>query len=151
MVLLKGVHLGGFVFYTDTRSPKGRALAKRPRAALTFYWPPLGRQVRMEGRTTRVSAKEADAYFRTRPRLSQIAAWASRQSGVLKSREELDRRVEAFKKKFEGGPVPRPPYWSGFRVKPSRVEFWQERSNRLHDRLLYMKKGSFWNLRRLFP
>lgn len=152
MVLLKDVSQSGFVFYTDTRSPKGRALAKRARAALTFYWPPLGRQVRVQGRVTSVSSSEADAYFRTRPRLSQIAAWASHQSEVLKSRSVLDLRVAVLAKKFQGQSVPRPPYWSGFRVVPSTVEFWQERPNRLHDRLMYVNRGkNRWVIRRLSP
>ncbi len=152
MVLLKQVDARGFVFFTDTRSPKGRALRRSRRVALTFYWYPLGRQVRIVGRAALVAPREADAYFRTRPRGSQMAAWASRQSEELTSRAVLDRRVAACEKRFEGQRIPRPPYWSGFRVAPSAIEFWQERSNRLHDRLVYVKrKGQTWHMKGLYP
>jgi len=115
MVLLKGFDRRGFVFYTDTRSPKGRALRLRPRAALTFYWPPLGRQVRIEGLVKPVPSHEADRYFQTRPRGSQVAAWASYQSRTLTNRAELERRVAEMKRRFRGQAEPRPPYWSGWR------------------------------------
>lgn len=152
IVLLKQVDPQGFVFYTDTRSAKGRALRRRPEAALTWYWEPLRRQVRVQGRVRPVSGPEADAYFRSRPRASQIAAWASHQSAPLASRAVLERKVRTLTRRFAGGPVPRPPYWSGFRVVPRTVEFWQERPNRLHDRWQCVRTaGRGWTMRRLSP
>jgi len=152
MVLLKGVSERGLVFYTNVHSVKGKALLVRPQASLTWYWEPLRRQVRIQGRTELVSDEEADAYFRSRPRAAQLSAWASRQSAPLASRSLLERRVQAFEKRFRGKPVPRPPFWVGFRVVPVRVEFWQERPDRLHDRLLFTKTASGrWKLTRLYP
>jgi pyridoxamine 5'-phosphate oxidase len=151
MVLLKGYDARGFVFYTNYRSDKGAELSRRPRAALLFYWPELGRQVRIEGRTSRVSAGESDAYFATRPRGSQIGAWASEQSAPVASREALESRVREFEARFAGGPVPRPPHWGGYRLTPELLEFWQGRPSRLHDRLRYRRQGRAWKMERLSP
>src|SRR5262249_7560580 len=138
-------------FYTNVRSPKGRSLRSHPKASLTFFWEALKRQVRIVGKTEPVTAAEADDYFRSRARLSQIGAWASDQSAVLKDRRELERRFTAYRNKFAGKEVPRPPHWSGFRLVPREVEFWQSRPNRLHDRFIYIRTGSSWNVYRLNP
>jgi pyridoxamine 5'-phosphate oxidase len=151
MVLLKDFDTRGFVFYTNLHSVKGRALTKTPKAALTFYWEPLRRQVRIQGKTEIVSDKEADAYWCTRPRLSQLGAWASKQSERLASRMILVKDVAKFALKFGAGPIPRPPYWTGIRVVPRRIEFWQGGSNRLHDRFLYIRTKNRWALQRLYP
>lgn len=152
MVLLKGYdESGGFVFYTNFDSPKSRALAQNPKAALTVYWEALRRQVRISGTVERVSDAEADDYFASRPRLSQIAAWASCQSAPLESREALEKEFAAVEKRFEDKPVPRPPFWGGYRLIPSRIEFWQERPNRLHDRHLYIRRGDRWEMMLLCP
>lgn len=152
MVLLKGVDERGFVFYTNYESRKGRELAENPWAALVFWWPHMARQVRVEGRVEKVSEAESDAYFRTRPRGSQIGAWASRQSTVIASRAELEARYRQYEAEFEGREVPRPPYWGGYRLVPEVFEFWQGRLNRLHDRFRYRKQpdGS-WVIERLAP
>jgi pyridoxamine 5'-phosphate oxidase len=151
MVLLKGFDARGFVFYTNLDSRKSAQLADNPKAALCFMWKSLRRQVRIEGTTEPVAPAEADAYFASRPRDSQIGAWASEQSRELASRDVLERRVELFGRRFAAGAVPRPPFWSGFRVVPLRVEFWQERPFRLHDRWLYIRDGAAWRRQRLFP
>jgi len=151
VVLLKGLDARGFVFYTNLESRKSVELAANPHAALCFLWKSLNRQVRVEGTVERVGDEEADAYFATRPRDSQIGAWASDQSRPLASRAELERRVDDFSRRFDGGEVPRPPYWSGFRVVPLRMEFWQERPFRLHDRLLFIREGEGWRREWLFP
>lgn len=151
VVLLKGFDERGFVFYTNLESRKGRELAANPYAALCFHWMPLEQQVRVEGRIEKVSDAEADAYFATRPRGAQIGAWASKQSRTLATREELEARVKAVEEKFAGRDVPRPPFWSGFRVIPERLEFWQSRQSRLHDRTVYSKQGNKWIIEKLYP
>ena len=150
-VLLKGLDDRGFVFYTNLESRKSKELLTNPHAALCFMWKSLNRQVRAEGPVELVADEEADAYFASRPRDSQIGAWASDQSQPLVSRAELERRVEEFSRRFPEGAVPRPPHWSGFRVVPQSIEFWQEQPFRLHDRLLFVREGTGWRRERLFP
>lgn len=151
MVLLKGYDRSGFAFYTSRESRKGRELTANPKAALCFYWMPLGRSVRVCGAVEPVSEADADAYFASRPRNSQIGAWASRQSRPLESRHALEKRVAQFALKHAIGAVPRPSYWSGFRVVPDTIEFWEERPFRLHDRLIYARDGGAWRTERLYP
>ena len=151
MVLLKGADDDGFVFFTGYGSRKGGELEANPRAALLFYWDPLGRQVRVEGSVERVSPAESDAYFATRPRGAQLAATASRQGRVLQSRDELDSRVAELERELAGGGVPRPEHWGGYRLRPDVYEFWQHRESRLHDRLRYRREGGDWLLERLSP
>lgn len=151
VVLLKAFDERGFVFYTNFESRKGRELAANPRAALCFYWAPLDRQVRIEGIATPVSDAEADEYFASRPRGSQVGAWASTQSREEAKEGMLEARYAEFEAKFAGGPVPRPPYWSGYRVAPERIEFWHGRPSRLHDRDLYERAGTGWVKRTLYP
>jgi pyridoxamine 5'-phosphate oxidase len=151
LVLLKGFDARGFVFYTNLESRKSIELNDNPKAALGFLWKSLRRQVRIEGTARPVAAAEADAYFASRPRDSQIGAWASDQSRELESREALEQRVDQVARRFGAGAVPRPPFWSGFRIVPLRIEFWQERPFRLHDRWLYIRDGETWRRQRLFP
>ena len=151
IVLLKAFDERGFVFYTNYEGRKGRHLLAHPKAALCFYWAPIDIQVRVEGTVTKVVDEEADAYFATRHRVSQIGAWASRQSEPLETPSALDERMAKYEKKFEGRDVPRPDYWSGFRVSPDRIEFWKGRPNRLHERHLYMKAGKGWKIETLYP
>ena len=151
MVLLKERDAEGFVFHTNFHSVKGRSLEQRPRAALTFFWEKLGRQVRIQGDVERLSAAESDAYFATRPRGSQVGAWGSDQSEVLASREALAQRVAEVTKLYEGKPIPRPAHWGGLRVVPRRVEFWQGMPDRLHDRLVYRRTTQGWKIQRLAP
>jgi len=152
MVLLKGVDSRGFVFYTNFDSRKGRELNENPRAALLFWWEPLQRQVRVEGRVQRLDEAESDAYFASRPRGHQLQAHASLQSRVIPHRDELEERFRAAEEEFEGRQVARPRWWGGFRVVPESVEFWQEGPNRLHDRLRYRREaGGGWRLERLAP
>lgn len=151
MLLLKDVDADGFVFFTNLESRKARELATNRRAAMNFHWAPLERQVRIEGRVTPVSGAEADAYFESRPRGSQIGAWASRQSRPLERAGDLDARVEEFEKKYAGVPVPRPPFWSGFRLEPSSIEFWKGKPSRLHERQVFAREGDGWRVQLLYP
>lgn len=151
MLLLKDVDAEGFVFYTNLESRKARELAANRRAAMNFHWSPMERQVRIEGRVSQVSDAEADAYFASRPRGSQIGAWASRQSRPMERATDLDVRVEEFEKKYEGKTVPRPPFWSGFRLDPSSIEFWKGKPSRLHERQLFVREGDGWRVQLLYP
>lgn len=151
MVLLKGFGDDGFEFYTNLGSRKAVELEANPRAALCFHWGILQRQVRVEGRVERLSPEVAAAYFHTRPRGSRIGAWASRQSRPLEERAILERRVREVEKRFEGGQIPLPDFWGGYRLDPQRIEFWQGRADRLHDRLVFQREGQGWESRRLYP
>lgn len=151
MVLLKGHDARGFVFYTNQQSRKGGELAEAPLAALLFHWKSLRRQVRVEGPVSHVSEAEADAYFASRARESQLGAWASDQSRPLDARETFEARYKAMEARFAGGDVPRPPHWGGYRVRPERIEFWQDRDFRLHERRLFIRAGDGWTEGLLYP
>jgi pyridoxamine 5'-phosphate oxidase len=151
IVLLKNVDERGFVFYTNHESRKGRELLARPWAALCFHWQPLELQVRAEGRALPVSVEEADAYFATRARGSQLGAWASQQSRPIAREGDLESRLAEFERKFANASVPRPPHWSGFRLTPDRIEFWKGKPSRLHERHLYTRSGSSWAVETLYP
>ncbi|HEX9933399.1 MAG TPA: pyridoxamine 5'-phosphate oxidase [Allosphingosinicella sp.] len=152
MVLMKGHDERGFVFYTNQRSRKGGELAANPSAALLFHWKSLRRQVRIEGPVEPVSEAEADAYFATRARDSQLGAWASDQSQPLAAREAFEAAYQEMRRRFEGGEVPRPPHWSGYRVAPERIEFWSDRAHRLHERRLFTKLADGgWSEGLLYP
>ncbi|MFL6274121.1 MAG: pyridoxamine 5'-phosphate oxidase [Blastocatellia bacterium] len=152
VVLLKEFDAEGFVFYTNYESQKGRELAANPRAALCFYWPEIDRQVRISGSVTTTTREESEAYFHTRPVDSQLGAWASKQSAVIASREVLEERMRQLVREYEGGEVPLPPYWGGYRLAPEVIEFWQNRLSRLHDRLRYTRQaGGDWLIERLSP
>lgn len=150
VVLLKGVEAGGFVFYTNYLSRKGEELAANPSACLVFLWTEFERQVRIEGRVEKVSAKESEEYFATRPLGSRLSAWASAQSAPVSDRETLERALEVMETRYGENP-PRPPHWGGYRVIPDAIEFWQGRENRLHDRLLYRRRQGAWKIERLAP
>lgn len=151
IVLLKGVEKAGFTFYTNYGSRKGRELTENPCAALCFFWPQLERQVRIEGDVEKLSRSESEAYFRQRPRESQLGAWASKQSSKVASREVLEKQFEEMGKKFAGEEIPLPDFWGGFVLQPKRVEFWQGRKGRMHDRICYKKDSDGWDIFRLSP
>ena len=151
MMLLKDFRDDGFTFYTNYESRKGTELLENPRAAIVMHWPILERQVRVEGTVERLSFEESDAYFRTRPRGSQLGAWASQQSAALENRETMERQYREHETKFQGSDVPLPPFWGGYRLVPQQIEFWQGRLNRLHDRLRYTRDGDGWTVTRLYP
>jgi pyridoxamine 5'-phosphate oxidase len=151
MVLLKGHQPGGFMFYTNEHSAKGHELQENPRAALLFHWKSLRRQVRIEGAVERVPGEAADAYFATRARDSQLGAWASDQSQRLDSRSTFEQRLDQTRERFEGVEVPRPPHWGGYRVVPDRIEFWEDRAFRLHERRIFVRCGPGWDEGLLYP
>jgi pyridoxamine 5'-phosphate oxidase len=152
IVLLKGVESNSFLFYTNYQSQKGKELDANPACALTFFWPELERQVRIEGVCTRVDEATSDTYFKSRPRGSQLGAWASPQSTLIKNRELLEARVKELEKRFEGKEMlPKPKQWGGYAVDPLEIEFWQGRQSRLHDRIVYYKTDGNWTIHRLAP
>lgn len=151
MVLLRGFDERGFVFHTNYKSQKARDLEANPYAALCFHWPTLEEQIRIDGSVGRLPYDESDAYFAGRPRGSQLGAWTSAQSETLESREKFDEEYAATEARFAGRPVPRPPFWGGFLITPSQIEFWYGRTDRLHDRILYVREGTNWTVRRLYP
>jgi pyridoxamine 5'-phosphate oxidase len=151
MVLLRAADERGFVFHTNYNSRKARELVANPHAALCFHWHTLEEQIRVEGRVERLSDVESDEYFETRPRGSQLGAWASDQSAVLPSRETLEEKYREIERRFEGKHVNRPPFWGGFRLIPDRIEFWFGRPDRLHDRLCYTRQNGAWKIERLYP
>lgn len=151
VLLLKGVDERGFVFYTNYEGRKGRELLAHPQAAMCFHWQALEEQVRVEGTATPVSDAEADAYFASRERGSQLGAWASLQSQPMADAGDLEARLREFAARFEGQAVPRPPHWSGFRLVPVRIEFWRNMPSRLHERELYERHGDGWRVKRLYP
>ncbi len=152
IILMRSYNEEGLIFYTNYNSSKGQEIMNTPKGCLNFFWPELERQVRFQGSITTISSKQSDAYFASRPRESQIGAWASKQSHVLKNREELDECVHQYNEAFKGKEIPRPKHWGGFQVTPHMAEFWQGRPSRLHDRLRYLKqKNGTWLCERLFP
>lgn len=151
LVLLSSFDHRGFVFHTNYGSRKGAEIEAEPRVALTFWWEPPGYQVRIEGRAAKTSAEESDAYFRGRPRGHQLSAWASEQSGVIPDRAALEARMAEAEQRYAGAPVPRPPHWGGYRVAPEIIEFWENRSDRLHERMRYRRAGDRWVVERLAP
>ena len=151
MVLVRHVDERGFVFHTNYNSRKASDIAANPRAALCFHWPAIEEQIRIEGAIEKIDANESDVYFASRPRGSQIGAWASDQSRELESRADLESRVRDLEAKFAAGPVPRPPFWGGLRIVPDRIEFWIGRVDRLHDRTLYARDGAGWRITQLYP
>lgn len=151
IVLLKGLEEQGFVFFTNYNSAKGRQIASCPKAALVFFWPELERQVRAEGILEKIPEKESDAYFDSRPEGSRIGAWSSPQSQVIKDRQVLEESFKEYQSRFSDGPIPRPPHWGGYRLKPHKMEFWQGRSSRMHDRIIFTLEKKGWKKLRLAP
>lgn len=151
VVLLKEYDREGFVFYTNYLSEKGKAIAENPKVCISFFWPTSERQVIIKGIARKTSEEESEEYFRSRPRGSQLGAWASSQSSVIPSREFLKKRLEKLEAEYEGKEIPKPPYWGGYKVYPSEFEFWQGRPNRLHDRIYYSKENELWQIDRLAP
>jgi len=151
IVLLKGFSATGFVFFTNYESKKGTELTANPHASLHFFWPDLERQILIRGLAAKTTREESEAYFASRPLESRIGAWASKQSRVLTNREDLEKRVAVVRERFSDGEIPCPPFWGGFRIKPDRMEFWQGRQSRLHDRLCYQRNGGVWEIVRLSP
>jgi pyridoxamine 5'-phosphate oxidase len=151
VVLLRGADARGFAFFTNFNSRKGRELDANPQAALCIHWVALDEQIRVEGRVERLPDTASDAYFDSRPRGSQLGAWASDQSAPLSSRETLEAQYREIEKRFAGQPVTRPPFWGGYRLVPHRIEFWYGRPDRLHDRVVYLRDGDSWNIERLYP
>lgn len=151
VVLLKGFDANGFVFFTNYESKKGRDLSSNPHISLHFFWPDLERQIIISGRAAKVAREESEAYFVSRPLESRIGAWASKQSSVLENRDELEKSVADIRERFADGSVPCPPFWGGFRVTPNRIEFWQGRRSRLHDRIVYKLDAGNWQIVRLSP
>jgi pyridoxamine 5'-phosphate oxidase len=151
VVLLKSFDERGFIFYTNYDGAKGKELAENPKAALVFHWKEIERQVRINGNVSKISQEESEKYFHSRPRGSQLSAWASHQSAVIDSRDFLEGKMKEYEKKFKGKEIPLPPYWGGFCVAPTLIEFWQGRPNRLHDRLRYTLKNRMWLVERLSP
>ena len=151
IVLVKGVDAAGFSFYTNYNSQKGISLGANPMTSLTFFWPELERQVRIEGWVEKVSETESDTYFNSRPRGSQLGAWVSQQSQVIAGRDVLTSQQEELENRFNGQPIPRPPHWGGFRVIPDKIEFWQGRPSRLHDRIRYRLEAGTWVIERVSP
>ncbi len=151
MALLKGIDKGGFLFYTNYESAKAKELAENPFVSLVFYWKEAERQVRISGSVEKMSREISEAYFATRPYDSRIGAWASEQSSIISGRQVLEERYEDFRRKYPGDDVPCPPFWGGYRVIPDEIEFWQGRTGRLHDRILFRLKGSDWEIVRLAP
>jgi pyridoxamine 5'-phosphate oxidase len=151
MVLFRGISDGAFLFFTNYRSRKAAAIAGNPRAALVFHWPEIERQVLVEGTVRKTTRRESDRYFRSRPRGHRLGSWASPQSAVVPDRAFLEERVQEIGRRYAGRGIPRPPYWGGFRLVPQRIEFWQGRPNRLHDRHCYTRRGRTWEVTRLAP
>ena len=151
IVLLKGYDKNGFIFFTNYQSNKGKELEENPNATLLFFWKELERQVRIEGLVEKISKEDSDAYFNSRPTGSKVGAWASAQSSVIANRETIEESFLSYSSKFKEGDIPRPPHWGGYIVKPAKIEFWQGRSSRLHDRLLYTKENGNWKIERLSP
>ncbi len=151
MVLLKAHDERGFCFFTNMTSRKGKELTENPKASLCFYWPALGKQIRIEGDVEKVSQKEGDDYFASRQRGSQIGAWASKQSCTMEEEHDLVDRIKEITKQFEGQTIPRPPFWSGYRIKPNHIEFWKDQPSRLHTRIVYELQQGVWEIERLYP
>jgi len=151
IVLLRNFSSKGFSFFTNYQSSKGREMAEQKKVCMNFFWPDVHRQIRIQGRVQKLGEKESITYFQSRPRESQIGAWASKQSGAIADRKILESEFLKFEKKFEGQDIPKPPYWGGYLVVPAYFEFWQGRPNRLHDRIVYQKKTSGWKISQLNP